>query len=128
MTVRHRSGCLYFLNTNEDQRRKFMSEHVYKQIELTGSSKKSIDDAVSTAIAKASKTLRNLHWFEVIETRGQIEDDKVAYWPQLARANAQAKKSCVRAGRSFFDAAIAGSSPARALTSATHRPRLPHTS
>jgi dodecin len=73
-------GCLYFLNTNKDQRRKFMSEHVYKQIELTGSSTKSIEDAVSTAIAKASKTLRNLHWFEVIETRGQIEDDKVAYW------------------------------------------------
>jgi hypothetical protein len=72
--------CLYFLHTNEDQRRKFMSEHVYKQIELTGSSTKSIDDAISTAITKASKTLRNLHWFEVTETRGQIENDKVAYW------------------------------------------------
>jgi dodecin len=78
--LRHRSRCLYFLNTNEDQRRKLMSEHVYKQIELTGSSTKSIDDAISTAIAKAAKTLRNLHWFEVVETRGQIEDDKVAYW------------------------------------------------
>jgi dodecin len=73
-------GYLYFLNTNQDQRRKFMSEHVYKQIELTGSSTKSIEDAVSTAIAKASKTLRKLHWFEITETRGQIEDDKVAYW------------------------------------------------
>ena len=57
-----------------------MSDHVYKQIELTGSSALSSDDAVSTAIAKASKTLRNLHWFEVTETRGQIVDDKVAYW------------------------------------------------
>jgi flavin-binding protein dodecin len=57
-----------------------MSEHVYKQIELTGSSTKSIEDAVSTAIAKASKTLRKLHWFEITETRGQIENDKVAYW------------------------------------------------
>ncbi|MBN3805086.1 dodecin domain-containing protein [Paraburkholderia sp. Ac-20336] len=57
-----------------------MSEHVYKKIELTGSSTKSIDDAISTAIAKASKTLRNLHWFEVTETRGQIQDGKVAYW------------------------------------------------
>ncbi len=57
-----------------------MSDHVYKQIELTGSSTKSIDDAISTAITKASKTLRNLHWFEVTETRGQIENDKVSYW------------------------------------------------
>jgi flavin-binding protein dodecin len=72
--------CHDFLHANEDQRRKFMSEHVYKQIELTGSSARSIDDAVSTAIAKASKTLRNLHWFEVTETRGQIENDKVAFW------------------------------------------------
>jgi flavin-binding protein dodecin len=57
-----------------------MSDHVYKQIELTGSSTTSIDDAVRTAIEKASKTLRNLHWFQVTETRGQIEDNKVAYW------------------------------------------------
>jgi len=57
-----------------------MSDHVYKQIELTGSSTVSSDDAVKTAIAKASQTLRNLHWFEVMETRGQIEDDKVTYW------------------------------------------------
>ncbi|MBW0451178.1 dodecin domain-containing protein [bacterium M00.F.Ca.ET.228.01.1.1] len=57
-----------------------MSDHVYKQIELTGSSTTSIDDAIRTAIAKASKTLRNLHWFEVTETRGQIENDRVAYW------------------------------------------------
>jgi flavin-binding protein dodecin len=57
-----------------------MSDHVYKQIELTGSSTQSSDDAISTAIAKASKTLRNLQWFQVTETRGQIENDKVAYW------------------------------------------------
>lgn len=57
-----------------------MSDHVYKQIELTGSSTQSCDDAISTAIAKASKTLRNLQWFQVTETRGQIENDKVAYW------------------------------------------------
>jgi flavin-binding protein dodecin len=57
-----------------------MSEHVYKHIELTGSSTKSSDDAVRTAIEKASKTLRNLHWFEVIETRGHIDDDKVSHW------------------------------------------------
>lgn len=57
-----------------------MSDHVYKQIELTGSSKKSSDDAISTAIKKASKTLRNLHWFEVTDTRGHIEDGKIVHW------------------------------------------------
>jgi hypothetical protein len=69
-----------FTDPRRTPRRTFMSEHVYKKIELTGSSTKSIDDAITTAIAKASKTLRNLHWFEVTETRGQIEDGKVAYW------------------------------------------------
>jgi flavin-binding protein dodecin len=59
---------------------KMTKDHVYKQIELTGSSTKSSDDAIRTAIEKASKTLRNLHWFEVTETRGQIEDDKVVHW------------------------------------------------
>jgi flavin-binding protein dodecin len=63
-----------------------MSDHVYKQIELTGSSTTSIEDAVKTAIEKASKTLRNLHWFEIIETRGQIEDNKVAYWQVTIKA------------------------------------------
>lgn len=63
-----------------------MSDHVYKQIELTGSSTTSIEDAVKTAIEKASKTLRNLHWFEIIETRGQIENNKVAYWQVTIKA------------------------------------------
>ncbi|WP_246795189.1 dodecin [Burkholderia perseverans] len=57
-----------------------MSDHVYKQIELTGSSQASSDDAVRVAIAKAAKTLHNLEWFEVIETRGHIEGGKVAHW------------------------------------------------
>jgi hypothetical protein len=57
-----------------------MSDHVYKTIELVGSSTRSADDAVRTAIAKASETVRNLRWFEVIETRGQIADGQVAYW------------------------------------------------
>jgi dodecin len=58
----------------------FMSDHVYKHLELTGSSTSSIEDAVQTAIARASKTIRNMHWFNVIETRGHIEDGKVAHW------------------------------------------------
>ena len=57
-----------------------MSNHVYKHIELTGSSTTNIEDAVSTAIAKASATVRNIHWFEVIETRGHVEGGKVAHW------------------------------------------------
>ena len=57
-----------------------MSEHTYKQIELTGSSQTSIEDAIQNAITKASQTLRNLHWFQVVETRGYIENGKVNYW------------------------------------------------
>ena len=57
-----------------------MSDHVYKQIELTGSSKTGVEDAVQNAIAKASKTLRNLHWFQVVDTRGYVEQGKVDYW------------------------------------------------
>jgi hypothetical protein len=57
-----------------------MNEHIYKKIELVGSSKIGPEDAVQSAIAKASETIRNLRWFEVVETRGQIENGQVAYW------------------------------------------------
>jgi flavin-binding protein dodecin len=57
-----------------------VSEHTYKHIELTGSSTKSSDDAVRNALAQAAKTVRNLHWFQVIETRGHIVDGEVAHW------------------------------------------------
>jgi flavin-binding protein dodecin len=57
-----------------------MSKHVYKILELTGSSPSGIEDAVNTALAKASESVRNMHWFEVVETRGHIEDGKVAHW------------------------------------------------
>ncbi len=57
-----------------------MSNHVHKHLDLTGSSTESIEDAVSRAIAKASATVRNIHWFEVIETRGHVENGKVAHW------------------------------------------------
>ena len=57
-----------------------MSEHVYKHIELTGSSKVSMEDAIKNAIAKASKSLRGIHWFEVTNTRGFLEEGKIAYW------------------------------------------------
>lgn len=57
-----------------------MSDHVYKSIELTGSSTQSIEDAVGKAIAKASESLRNIQWFNVVETRGHVQDGKVAHW------------------------------------------------
>jgi flavin-binding protein dodecin len=57
-----------------------MTNHVYKSVELTGSSAVSIEDAVSTAIARASETVRNINWFEVIETRGHVSEGKVAHW------------------------------------------------
>ena len=57
-----------------------MSNHVYKILELTGSSTSGIEDAVSTAIAKAGETVRNMQGFEVVETRGHIQDGKVAHW------------------------------------------------
>lgn len=57
-----------------------MSDHVYKILELTGSSSTGIEDAVNTAIAKANQSVRNMQWFEVVETRGHIREGKVAYW------------------------------------------------
>jgi len=57
-----------------------MNEHVYKKLELTGSSTTGIEDAVATALAKAAKTVRNMHWFEIIETRGHIDNGKIAHW------------------------------------------------
>ncbi len=57
-----------------------MSDHVYKKIELVGSSPSSIEDAVANAIARAGKTVRNMRWFEVTETRGHLEDGKIGHW------------------------------------------------
>jgi flavin-binding protein dodecin len=57
-----------------------LSDHVYKSVEITGSSPEGITQAVERAIAKASQTLRNLDWFEVIDTRGVVADGKVAHY------------------------------------------------
>lgn len=57
-----------------------MSDHVYKSIELTGSSTTGSDDAVRNAHARANETVRNIHWFTVTETRGKVEEGKVAHW------------------------------------------------
>lgn len=57
-----------------------MTDHVYKKIELTGSSKKSSDEAIQNALARASKTVHNMRWFEVDEIRGNVEGGKVSHW------------------------------------------------
>ena len=57
-----------------------MTDHVYKMLELTGSSSLNIEDAVSKAIAKAHQSVRNIQWFTVTETRGHVVDGKVAQW------------------------------------------------
>lgn len=57
-----------------------MSQHVYKHIELTGSSEKGIEDAVNNAITKASDSLHGMRWLEVTDTRGHIENGRVAHW------------------------------------------------
>ena len=57
-----------------------MNDRVYKTIEITGSSTKSADDAIRIAIDKAAQTVKNMRWFKVTETRGNIENGKIAYW------------------------------------------------
>ena len=57
-----------------------MSNRVYKKLEIVGTSSNSIEEAVANAISQASKTVRELRWFEVIETRGDIVDGKVSHW------------------------------------------------
>ena len=57
-----------------------MSDHIYKSLELTGSSSVGVEDAVQKAIARAGSTLHNLRWFEVLDVRGQIEGTKVDHW------------------------------------------------
>lgn len=62
-----------------------MPDHIYKSMELTGSSTVSIEDAVTSAIKRAAKTVRNLRWFEVQQVRGHIENDTVAHWQVLMK-------------------------------------------
>jgi hypothetical protein len=57
-----------------------MEDHVYKVINIVGSSEKGIEDAIQTAVSRAGQTLRNLRWFEVIETRGHIDEGQVQHY------------------------------------------------
>ena len=62
-----------------------MSEHVYKQVELTGTSHKGVEDAVTNAIARAGRTVHNMRWFEVTDIRGHIADGSIAHWQVTAK-------------------------------------------
>ncbi len=57
-----------------------MPDHIYKKIEIVGSSTTSSDDAIRNALARASKSVHNMNWFEVVETRGHIVDGEVGHW------------------------------------------------
>jgi flavin-binding protein dodecin len=63
-----------------------MTEHVYKSIELTGSSKTGTDDAVRKAIAKASESVRNIRWFQVTDVRGHVDNGEVVHWQVTLKA------------------------------------------
>jgi flavin-binding protein dodecin len=57
-----------------------MTDHVYKKVELTGSSNVGMQQAIENAINKGAESIDNMRWFEVIETRGHIENNKIAHW------------------------------------------------
>ena len=62
-----------------------MSDHVYKIVEIVGSSAESIEDAIAGAIARASTTLRDIRWFEVVSTRGNVDQGRVAHYQVTLR-------------------------------------------
>ena len=66
--------------TKRSDQKSATKDHVYKLIELTGTSTTSIEDAVNTALKRADKTLKHLGWFQVIETRGSIDKGQVQHW------------------------------------------------
>ncbi len=62
-----------------------MGDNIYKLIELTGTSSTSLEDAIQNAVTRASKTIRQMRWFEVIETRGTIQDGQVTQWQVILK-------------------------------------------
>ena len=69
-----------------------MPDHVYRIIQVAGSSDKSIEDAIQNAVGRASRTLRQVGWFEVVETRGHVEDSKVAHYQVTLKAGVYARR------------------------------------
>lgn len=70
-----------------------MSEHTYKMLELVGSSTTTVEDAINNALAEAGKTVRHMDWFEVLETRGHIENNKVAHFQVTLKVGFRIDKS-----------------------------------
>ncbi|MEQ7920954.1 dodecin [Xanthomonas sp. WHRI 1810A] len=70
-----------------------MSEHTYKMLELVGSSTSTVEDAINNALAEAGKSVRFMEWFEVLETRGHIEDNKVAHFQVTIKVGFRIDKS-----------------------------------
>src|SRR4051812_31552138 len=76
---RHAAARSSYFFGDQSIRRRQMSDHVYKHIDVTGSSKTSSDDAVRRAITKASESVRGMRWFKVLETRGEIENGGIHF-------------------------------------------------
>jgi len=70
-----------------------MTEHVYKVVELVGTSEQSLTDAIDRAITKAAESLRHLGWFEVVQVRGHIENGKVAHYQVTMKAGFRLEQS-----------------------------------
>jgi flavin-binding protein dodecin len=75
-----RRGTRVYAGLLQPLREALMSDHVYKLVDIVGTSSTSSDDAIRNAIATAAKTLRRIDWFEVVETRGHVADGKVAHF------------------------------------------------
>ena len=115
-----------------------MKDHVYKILELVGSSETSIEDAIQNAITRASKTIREMKWFEVVQTRGHIEKDSVRHYQVTLRVGFTRRNSSsgeAEVGRRSLHRAeeeCAGFAPTRAtvariaLFSACHYPPARH--
>jgi flavin-binding protein dodecin len=84
--VKLMTSNMCIVRTCKKNGRKKVKDHVYKIIELAGSSHESIEKAIENAIERASKSVRELRWFEVIQTRGHIEDGKVAHYQVVIKA------------------------------------------
>jgi dodecin len=73
--------------------------HVYRIIQVAGSSENSIEDAIQNAVGRASRTLRQVGWFEVLETRGHVEDGKVAHYQVTVKIGVHPRRRLARRHR-----------------------------
>ena len=71
-----------------------MPDHVYRIIEVAGSSEQSIEEAIKNAVARASRTLRQVGWFEVVQTRGHVEEGKVAHYQVVLKVGFTLEEDC----------------------------------